>query len=85
MEKTQKIILTDRKHFAAAGVRKIAAFRETEVKLLTETGALLIRGRNLFVEKLDPEQGEVIITGHVDAMTFSGSAPEGGLLKKLLG
>ena len=85
MEKMQKLTLTDRKHLLAAGIQKISGFRETEVRLLTQDGTLIVRGRGLFVEKLDPDAGEAVITGRIDSLMFSGSGPETGFLKKLMG
>jgi len=84
-QKDQRLTLTNRRALTCTGVEKIASFRDTEVRLVTVEGVLTARGRELFVERLDPEKGEADITGRIDSLIYTGAGIQGGFVKKLLG
>lgn len=66
-----KLTLTNRGALAVNGVVDVINFDLNEVLLETEAGMLMIKGRDLHVNKLNLEKGEVDISGTIDTMQYS--------------
>lgn len=66
-----KLIVNHRKNSAMTGVTDVIAFDMNEVLLETELGMLMIKGKDLHVNKLNLEKGEVDIEGTIDSLTYS--------------
>ncbi len=69
-----RISLTGRQFGMITGVSDVVSFDVTEIVLETEMGMLMIKGKDLHVNRLTLEKGEVDIEGMVDSLTYS----EGG-------
>lgn len=52
------------------GVIDIVEFDNTQIRLSTNMGHLLIRGRNLHVKRLNLEKGEADVEGTVDSLSY---------------
>ena len=66
-----KMIITDRATGVLNGVLDILSFDINEILLETEQGMLMIKGKDLHVNRLTLEKGELDITGRIDSMIFS--------------
>lgn len=55
------------------GVTDVLSFDETTVVLETEQGHLTLKGKDLHIDRLLLEQGEVALTGRIDSLLYSGS------------
>lgn len=66
-----KLSLTNRGALALNGVVDVISFDLNEVLVETEAGMLMIKGKDLHVNKLNLEKGEVDISGSIDAMQYS--------------
>lgn len=53
------------------GVLDVLAFDLNEILLETEQGMLMIKGKDLHVNRLSLEKGEVDVTGHIDSVAYS--------------
>ena len=53
------------------GVLDVLAFDLNEVLLETEQGMLMLKGKDLHVNRLSLEKGEVDLAGHVDSIAYS--------------
>ena len=69
--KTHKITLGNRKNGSITGVLDVISFDIAEVLLETEQGMLNIKGKDLHVNRLNLEKGEVDIEGTIDALSYS--------------
>lgn len=67
---SHRLTLEGRRRLAATGVTDVASFDETAAALETAQGTLILRGRELHVEQLDLEAGQVKISGEVDSMVY---------------
>ena len=67
---SHRLTLEGRRRLAATGVTDVASFDETAAALETAKGTLILRGRELHVEQLDLEAGQVKISGEVDSMVY---------------
>ena len=73
-----------RKKLKITGVSDVESFDEYEIVLNTTEGVLIIEGRELHMERLTLDSGEVIVTGQLDLLKYE-NAPvkKDGLLARL--
>ena len=85
--KAHKILISNRKNGSFTGILDVISFDVSEILLETEQGMLHVKGRDLHVNRLNLEKGEVDIEGAIDAFTYSqvpASAKKGeGFLSKV--
>lgn len=59
----QNVVMENRKRAVISGVKEVEGFTETEVSLYTDMGQITVKGRNLKVNQVNTETGELIMTG----------------------
>lgn len=69
--KTHKVVLNNRKTGSFTGVLDVISFDIAEILLETEQGMLNVKGKDLHVNRLNLEKGEVDIEGNIDAFSYS--------------
>ena len=82
-----KFLLQGRKSAELTGVKEVVSFDAQEVVLNTTMGALVIRGKDLFVKRLTVEKGEVDLEGRIDSFVYADKPGKTGdgesILKRL--
>ncbi|MCD8006954.1 MAG: sporulation protein YabP [Oscillospiraceae bacterium] len=68
--KTHNLILEDRQKLSLSGVTDVESFDDTEVSLYTSQGELMIRGKNLHVDEISLETGELELSGEVKSLIY---------------
>ncbi len=71
MSKSHKIAVMNRNSASITGVLDVISFDITEVLLETEQGMLHMKGKDLHVNRLNLEKGEVDVEGTLDALSYS--------------
>jgi len=71
IQKAHKLVVNNRKTSLVTGVLDVLAFDLNEILLETEQGMLMLKGKDLHVNRLSLEKGEVDITGHIDSIAYS--------------
>ena len=66
-----KLVINNRKTSMVTGVLDVLSFDLNEVLLETEQGMLMVKGKDLHVNRLSLEKGEVDLTGHVDSICYA--------------
>ncbi len=69
--KAHKVILNNRKSGSFTGILDVLSFDINEILLETELGMLHVKGKDLHVNHLNLEKGEVEIEGAVEAFSYS--------------
>ncbi len=64
-------MILDRKSGSFTGVIDVISFDISEILLETEQGMLNVKGKDLHVNRLNLEKGEVDIEGAIDAFSYS--------------
>ena len=81
------IVLNERKNINITGVKKIDSFDNEEFLLETNMGYIVIKGEELEIVKLDTYQGNVMIKGMVNSLTYvdalNKKKKEDGIFNKL--
>jgi sporulation protein YabP len=63
--------MTNRQSGSFSGVVDVLSFDVNEILLETGLGMLLIKGKELHVNRLSLEKGEVELSGQIDAISYS--------------
>ena len=69
--KSHKLVINNRKTSMVTGVLDVLAFDLNEILLETEQGMLMVKGKDLHVNRLTLEKGEVDLAGHIDSVAYS--------------
>ncbi len=65
------IIMESRHKLGVSGVTDVESFNEEEIILHTGMGALIVKGRDLHINKLSVEIGEVSMEGSIDSLQYA--------------
>lgn len=71
-EKKDILTLENRKRLELTGVIEVISFNDEQIILNTNLGNLTIKGEELKMTKLDVQNGDIIITGKINAFIYSG-------------
>ena len=64
------LILEDRKNLTVSGITDVESFDEREICLYTQLGELVIQGRELHIDSMSVETGDMTITGDIWSLVY---------------
>lgn len=70
-DKRSNLMLENRKKLTINGVIEVISFNENQILLNTDVGTMIVKGQELKMNKLDVQNGDVIITGKVDSFVYT--------------
>ena len=70
-DKKSNLMLENRKKLTINGVIEVINFNEDQILLNTDLGTMIIKGQELRMNKLDVQNGDVLITGKVDSFVYT--------------
>ena len=70
-DKKSVLLLENRKKLTINGVIEVVNFNESQILLNTDVGTMVVKGKELKMNKLDVQNGDVIITGKVDSFVYT--------------
>jgi len=71
-ENKSSLSLENRKNLILTGILEVISFDDEKISLNTKLGNLSIKGEGLKMNKLDVQNGDVIIIGTILSMIYSG-------------
>lgn len=77
--KQQSVYIENRSKITLTGVTDTDKFNENSVQLYTVMGEMTVKGRNLRVDMLSVETGDMVIEGDIDAVIYGDSQVKGPL------
>lgn len=63
-------ILENRQKLELSGVTDVDSFNEEEIRLFTQLGELTVKGKNLHINEISVETGDVCVEGDVWALVY---------------
>ena len=78
-KQNHNIILENRKSLSISGITDVDSFDDREISLYTELGELTIQGRELHIDAMSVETGEMTITGDIWAVVYGDRDRKGPL------
>lgn len=70
MELNNNVIIENRSSLSLSGVTDVENFDENEISLYTSMGDMVIRGKNLHVESVSIESGNMNVTGEIRSLVW---------------
>ena len=70
-DKKSSLALENRKKLTINGVIEVINFNESQILLNTDVGTMIIRGQELKMNKLDVQNGDVVIAGKLDSFVYT--------------
>ncbi|GCD09200.1 sporulation protein YabP [Clostridium tagluense] len=70
-DKRSNLLLENRKKLTINGVIEVINFNENQILLNTDVGTMIVKGQQLKMNKLDVQNGDVVISGKVDAFIYT--------------
>lgn len=84
IELPHNVIMESRKKVSVSGVDDVESFDENEIIMSTSQGILIVRGKELRIEKLSLDSGDVVMEGVIDRMEYEDDVKiSGGLFSRL--
>jgi len=71
MEQKHNILIDDREKISISGVKDVGDFSEEQIAVFTTKGACIIKGKGLKVQKLNLDEGNVIVEGNIISLTYN--------------
>lgn len=66
------LVMENRMRLVISGVKDVEGFTETEVRLYTDMGQITVKGRNMKVNQVSTETGELIMNGDlINSIVYS--------------
>lgn len=79
VKQNHNIILENRRSMSVSGVTDVDSFDEKTISLYTELGELVIQGRELHIDSMSVETGNMTITGDIWSMVYGDRDRKGPL------
>ena len=70
VKQNQNLILENRKDLRISGITDVDSFDEKTISLFTQLGELTIQGRELHIDSMSVETGDMTITGDIWAIIY---------------
>ena len=70
VKQNHNIILENRKTLSMSGITDVDCFDEREIKLYTQLGEMTVQGRELHVDSMSVETGDIMITGEIWSLVY---------------
>ena len=71
-DKKSNLTLESRKKLSLCGVLEVLSFNDNQIVLNTNLGELIIKGKDLKINKLDVQNGDIIMVGIIGSFIYSG-------------
>ncbi|MGN0580867.1 MAG: YabP/YqfC family sporulation protein [Ruminococcus sp.] len=75
----QNLILENRKSLVISGITDVDSFDEKAICLYTQLGELTIQGRELHIDSMSVETGDMTVTGDIWAIVYGDKDRRGPL------
>ena len=66
----QNLILENRRSLSISGITDVDSFEEREICLYTKLGELSIKGKELHIDSMSVETGDMTITGDIWSIVY---------------
>ncbi len=81
-ESRQRVLLTGRERLDMVGVKRVEDFDKSRIHLETVLGDFVIKGGNLHISELLPDEERLVVCGEIEALEFGGDVGKKGGRKK---
>ena len=83
LDTSHNIIIEAREKISITGVLSVEEFDENSINCTTNKGDICVKGDNLHIEKLDLENGELVVSGTIYNLDYTDTNQRGGFFARL--
>ncbi|HEY5560563.1 MAG TPA: sporulation protein YabP [Clostridiaceae bacterium] len=83
-DKKSNLTLESRKKLSLSGVLEVLSFNDNQIVLNTNLGELIIKGKELKINKLDVQNGDIIMVGIIGSFIYSGKEEKAKVNESIL-
>lgn len=83
VEKPSKLVLENRKELTLTGVNKVLSINENNAYVLINGTKLYITGTEINIQKLDVNEGVLVLSGAFNEIKYSGKNVKSPFFKRL--
>lgn len=76
-KKEQNLILENRRSLTVSGMTDVDSFDDRVIKLYTQLGELTIQGRELHIDAMSVDTGDMTITGEIWSIVYGDKDKKG--------
>lgn len=76
---THNLIMENRRTLSVSGITDVDSFDEREICLYTQLGELTIKGKDLHIDSMSVETGDMAITGDIWSIQYGDKDRKGPL------
>ena len=82
--RNHSVIIDSRERISITGVLDVISFNDSEIEVNTDGGAMTIFGQNLHINKLNLDDGQLIVDGFIEGMEYvETQTAKGGMFSRL--
>jgi sporulation protein YabP len=82
--RNHSVIIDSRERISITGVLDVISFNDSEIEVNTDGGAMTIFGQNLHINKLNLDDGQLIVDGFIEGMEYvETQTTKGGMFSRL--
>lgn len=70
-DRPHRVVIDQREKLNVTGVQDVDSFNENEVIFITSCGAVTISGEDLHINRLNLEDGQLIVEGRIQSLDYS--------------
>lgn len=70
-DRKSNLTLENRKRLSLNGIIEVVSFNDDQIILNTSLGTLIIKGEGLRMNKLDVQNGDIMITGIINSCVYT--------------
>ena len=80
-----KVTIENRERLTVGAVEDVESFDEEKVVILTDMGTMTVSGSDFRINRLNVDDGQLVIEGSIDDIQYSDTAPQesGGFFSRL--
>jgi len=85
-DRPHRVVIESREKLNVTGVKDVDSFNEAEIIFITTCGAVTITGEDLHINRLNLEDGQLIVEGKIQSLDYSDHEEQrqsGGFFKKM--
>ena len=75
--------LRNRNELKMTGITEVIAYNDDKISLTSKQGKLTINGKKLNIKKLNLEETDIIISGHITEIKYQDKKNKNSLVKKI--
>ena len=76
--RTHTVTIEGRRRAVITGVEELDSFNEQQIVVFTPSGVLSLEGEDMHIDRLNLDEGQLLVTGDLYGLSYSDEMEQGG-------